>query len=62
MRISGDRRVPIHVDAIKSFPLSVLLKRLEISGTKFCDLIIGPITVPGINGSQKFLEKNCIPK
>jgi hypothetical protein len=47
---------------IKSFRLSVRLKQLEISGTNFCDVIIRPITGPGVDGSQKFLEHNCIPK
>lgn len=61
-RISGDRRVPIYVDVIQSFRLSVRLKQLEISGTNFCDLIIRPITAPGVYGSQIFLEHNCIPK
>ena len=61
-RISGDRRVSIHVDVIKPFRLSVRLKQLEISGTNFCDLIIRPITGLGVYGSQKVLQRNCIPK
>lgn len=56
-RISGDRRVSIHADVIKSFRLSVRLKQFEISGTNFCDLIIKPITGAGVYGSQKFLEQ-----
>jgi len=56
-RISGDRRVCIHVDVIKSFRLSVRLKQLEISGTNFCDLIIRLVTGAGVYGSQKFLEQ-----
>jgi len=61
-RISGDRRVSIDVGVIKSLRLSLRLKQLEISGTNFCCLIIRPMTGPGVYGSQKFLEQNCIPK
>jgi hypothetical protein len=61
-RISGERRVSVHVDVIKSFRLPVRLKQLQISGTNFCDFIIRPITGPGVYGSQKFLGHDCIPK